>query len=222
MGIYWPFLVYSFGHFVMVLVALARPQQEREVIFYITLAQSVGLVYDNLVLFLTPRIANQSLTLFLNKGRFLLHSVITPLLLIGLAKLSLVSHSLFINVIPATLLFVVVGFVGFTKLSLQSVYEGKVLTRWTTNHANFWGVMTIVPSVVAVFSSIYLGYFIYSDYGDAWLFLSSLVMFICASKPQFLALGNFGEVVYLWGLWHTLFFMRDHERRVDIRSSLSL
>jgi len=168
---------------------------------------SLRLVYDNFIIFLTPIFIRRNLgrVRLLNKVRFWLHELLTPFLLpvlfrFGQKNFGFSSFSVLGTDILAVK-FLVLGIKFGRELRLNPIQRDGRFCHWKSSHSGRVKALLLVPIILAVLVSIYLGFVDYFRNDKILLLFSSVIIFTCASKPDSLVLGNFGEIVYMIGLW---------------------
>lgn len=164
---------------------------------------AAGLVYDNGIVALGSTLGAGDLLYALNYPRFVVHALVTPLLVIfavgaardlGLAwaRRRLV-HAAFCllatGLIVQGLLAEVVG------LTLVPGREGDAL-RYSAAEAS-----APIPSITAILVLVAVGLALLVSARNGWMLLGAVLMFAAAAAPSApLAVGNLGEVALIGGL----------------------
>ena len=164
---------------------------------------AAGLVYDNGIVAIGSSIGAGDLLYALNVPRFLVHALVTPLLIVfavgaarglGLAwARSRAVHAAFC--LLATLLIaygLTTEAVGHTLVPGR---EGDAL-RYSAAEAT-----APIPSVAAILVLILVGVALLVQARSPWMLVGSVLMFAAAAAPSApLAVGNLGEVALIGGL----------------------
>jgi hypothetical protein len=184
------------------------PNNGRKLTLLLTLLPIGALIYDNGVIGIGRFIGEGDFLLFLNQGRFLLHAIITPMLIAATAALAdqagvgwakqRASHILF-GIL--TLALIIVGLLAYTGF----VYEPEQFGN-TLRYVDTAAVGPPISAVVTIIVITLIAIFIWRTIRWPWLFVAGLIMFIGSAIPPSVvgpAVGSGAEVILLGGLLAT-------------------
>ena len=166
-----------------------------------------GLTYDNFSVGIGRFVGEGDLLQTLNVPRYVIHAMITPLLiLVGLhlARNAGVTwaHSKKVTTffIIVTLLMIALGvFIDMTRLQLEPAFEGDVI-----RYANAASVGPPVPAIITVIMLIACGVGIARKTRWYWLLAASIFMFVASAAGASIGLiTNAGELALALGLVST-------------------
>jgi hypothetical protein len=164
--------------------------------------QELGLILDNVALFLGVFLQPSPFLKLMSQIRFLLHMVIAPTLFFVIGDL----YSSFFDFDFFSTMFVVLstyfsieGFIGFLNIKFVVRNEHNLISYTREPKAEF---REILPLILMNVTTLVLGGFIWIKKGDYILFLTSLIMFITAAIPRKYSfhLSNVGEIFFTYGL----------------------
>lgn len=194
------FLLMALIQLLFLLSAVRLFQHNRSIYTGITLLVIFGLFYDNLVIGLGSYIGESSFLQALNSGRYFMHALFTPMLImyaiatadrLGIKRAgSKLTYSIFG--------FLTLGMIGLgiyediIELALVPKVENGLLRYVNANSAG-----PPIPSVVTILVMIIVGAFIWRSRKWSVLCLGAILMFIAAGAgASILVLANFGEILF--------------------------
>lgn len=208
------FALYSAAHFATAVFAIRILRRYSAPGAIIIAALSIGLIYDNGLIALGSTIGIGDTLEMLSIPRFVMHALITPLMIIAVVQVAIASgiswlatRSSWIIIWLLTAAMIGYGIYELTILELQpACFNG--ITRYTSSASAiqycFEGQQTLpglgppIPSIVAVLLIIGFGVVMWRRHGWPWYSLGGLQMLLAAGVPfsQFgLLPGNGGEVI---------------------------
>jgi len=208
------FSLYSLAHAAVAVFALRILLRYAAPGALIIAVLSIGLVYDNGMIALGSRIGIGDTLELLSWPRFILHALVTPLMLVAIAQISVAGGIRWLATRAArTGVWLLTGaMIGFgiyelMLLELQPACFGGI-TRYTSSASStqfcFDGQQSLprgsppIPSIVSVFLIMGFGVALWRRHGWPWFGLGGLQMLLAAAVPfsQFgLIPGNGGEVI---------------------------
>ncbi|GJM42370.1 MAG: hypothetical protein DHS20C20_26520 [Ardenticatenaceae bacterium] len=175
---------------------------------FLLLLPILGLVYDNGVIALGRFIGEGELLRALNQGRFLLHVLVTPMLIaaaVGLAAQARVqwagkriSQALF-GILSVGLIGL--GFSEYARFVYEPAWFGNTLRYVDTAVAG-----PPIPSIVTIIVIIILGVFVWRKSAWPWMCIGGVIMFVGSAIPPSLVgpiVGSGAEVVLMGSLLAT-------------------
>ena len=159
-----------------------------------------ALIVDNFVVGLGAFIGEGEFLKFLNAVRFYTHAIFTAWIIvfafgilrrigIGWAQ-SKIAHS--IVCVFALLMFCVGVYLDIVRLELVPKVENGTL-----RYVNEGIHVPPIPSIVAIIFLMFVGIIVWIKRKSPWVFLGSLIMFVCAPLGlRFPILGQFGEIAF--------------------------
>ena len=159
-----------------------------------------GLFYDNLIIGLGSFIGEGGLLETLNAGRYYIHALITPLMIIfaygvirqimGKGKYDKIWHSAFC--ILAVAMLAMGAMSDVINLSLVPEIENGTLRYVQEVSAG-----PPLPAIITIIVMIIVGVFMWRHTSWPWLAVGSIIMFIAAALGvNNVILSNLGEVVF--------------------------
>lgn len=202
------YILYTIAHIVLLLWGIRLWQNGRKITLFLILLPILGLIYDNGVIALGRFMGEGDLLQTLNQGRFLLHALVTPILIaasvalaaragVAWAKKRLI-HALF-GVFTVAL--IAYGLAAFTHYLFAAEWFGSTLRYVDTAVAG-----PPIPSIITIIVIMIIGIFIWQNGRWPWLFVGALIMFIGSAIPPSLVgpiVGSGVEVVLLTSLLAT-------------------
>ncbi|MBL8091823.1 MAG: hypothetical protein KF758_14805 [Anaerolineales bacterium] len=175
--------------------------QKRTSYTWLLLIVLFGLIYDNLMIAIGNFIGEGALLKNLNAGRFFIHALITPTMMIfgfGVLRKAGVKWAQgktahIVVCAFATLLIALGAFSDIIKLDLQ---PSEVMG--TLRYANEGGIKgPPIPAILTIIFLIVAGISLWRNTGWKWLALGALFMFIAAAMGMgdMVFISNLGEVV---------------------------
>ncbi|WP_420630131.1 hypothetical protein [Candidatus Leptofilum sp.] len=202
------YILYTLAHIVLLIWGFRLWRDGRKLMLLLILLPIAGLVYDNGVISLGRFLGEGELLQTLNQGRFLLHALITPLLIAASVSLAAragvgwtqkrLTHALFGIITVALIGF---GLVEFTHFVYEPEQFGNTLRYVDTAVAG-----PPIPAIITIIIIMIMGIFIWRLRQWPWLFLGGLIMFIGSAVPPSLVgpiVGSGVEVVLLASLLAT-------------------
>ncbi len=194
------FLFLSIIHLLFVLLGLRLFLRERSIYTGMAALVIFGLFYDNVIISMGRFVGEGSLLRSLNSGRFILHALFTPMLImfavataqrlgIGWAQ----SRWAFAAFGILTMALILVGvYSDIVNLSLVPKTDAGTLRYVNENVEG-----PPIPSIITILVMIVVGVFIWRKSKWAVLFVGSVLMFILAGAgASILALSNIGEALF--------------------------
>ncbi len=167
----------------------------------------VGLLYDNAVIGYGIYMGESELLLNMNKLRFLIHGVLTPLLILAAlnqAKRFGIETAgkrwMQILFIVVALIFIGLGLAEFSNIHMEPVYFSGTLRYVDTNST------PPIPSIVTIVITAVLGIVIWRKAKWPWLFAAAAVMFVGSAIPPSIVgptIGSGAEIVLILGFIFT-------------------
>ncbi len=219
------FLILSLIHLVFVVLAVRLYLRNRSIYTAIAAAVIFGLFYDNLIIGIGSFIGEGQPLQTLNAGRFAIHALVTPLLImfavataqrlgVGWAQKPAAFAALGI----LTLLMIGVGvYTDIIDLALVPELEAGTLRYVNDNTAG-----PPIPALVTVIVMIVVGAFVWRQHKWAVLCIGAILMFIFAGAgASILLLGNIGEVLFAGSVLWTDYKLGDLVRQMQGRTALA-
>ena len=202
------YILYTVAHIALLIWGIRLWQNGRKFALFLILLPILGLIYDNGVIALGRFMGEGDLLQTLNQGRFLLHTLITPMLIAAAAALAAqagiewakkrVTHALFGVISVALIGF---GLTDFARFVYAAEWFGGTLRYVDTAVAG-----PPIPSIITIIILMIIGGFIGRNGRWPWLFVGSLIMFIGSAIPPSIVgpiVGSGVEVVLLGSLLAT-------------------
>ena len=202
------YILYTIAHIALLVWGIRLWQQQRSLTLLLILLPVVALIYDNVVVAAGRFIGVGATLAGFNQGRFLLHAIITPMLIAAAAALTAqagvswakkwMSHAFF-GVL--TLGLITFGLVEYTRFVYEPVWFGGTLRYVDTAVAG-----PPIPAIITIIVITILAVFIWRARRWPWLFWGGLVMFIGSAVPPSLVgpvVGSGVEVILLAALLAT-------------------
>lgn len=159
-----------------------------------------GLFYDNLIIGVGSFIGEGGLLEILNAGRFYIHVLITPLMIIfaygvirqviGKGKYDRIWHSAFcILAVAMVALGVMTDVIGMSLV--------PELENGTLRYVHEVSSGPPLPAIITIIMMIIVGIFMWRHASWPWLAVGSIIMFVAAGAGvNNVILSNLGEVVF--------------------------
>jgi hypothetical protein len=180
---------------------------QRSTALIILMATLAALLYDNVVITIGSLIGEGDLLLALNNGRYLIHALVTPLLIFAalnqaqrLGIRTAGKRGVQIAAAIGILLLIGLGLADFANDTLTPVWFMDTL-RYASE-----GGGPPIPAIITIVVLMALGIAIWRQAGWPWLFAGSLIMFIGSAVPSSVAgpvVGSGAEIVLLAALLAT-------------------
>lgn len=176
----------------------------------------VGLLYDNAVIGYGIYMGESDLLLNMNKLRFLIHGVLTPLLI--LAALNQTKRFgvetagkrwMQILFIVVALILIGMGLAEFSNIQMEPVYYAGTLRYVDTNST------PPIPSIVTIVITAVLGIVVWRKAKWPWLFATAVVMFVGSAIPPSVVgptIGSGAEIVLILGFIFTEKNLKDRNQ----------
>ncbi len=189
--------------FVGVLVFFTRQAlgQKRKSYTWILLIVLFGLIYDNLMIAVGSFIGEGALLKNLNAGRFIIHALITPTMMIfglGILRNAGVkwTQGKTAHILVCVFATLLIGLGVYTDILLLDLQPRDVLG--TLRYANEGGIKgPPIPAILTIIFLIGAGISLWRKTSWKWLALGALFMFIAAAMGMgdMVFISNLGEVV---------------------------
>jgi hypothetical protein len=194
------YIIMSIIHLFFLVAGIRLFLQNRSIYTLMAMLVIAGLFYDNFIIGIGRFIGEGSFLQTLNAGRFYMHALFTPLLImfaIATAQRLGINWAqkrwVFAVFGVLTLLMIAVG-VNADIINLSLVPEAEAGTLRYIN-ANTEGPP--IPAIVTVIVMIVVGGFIWRLHKWSVLFFGSLLMFIASGAgASILLVGNIGEILF--------------------------
>ncbi|MEO1288308.1 MAG: hypothetical protein AAFV93_11110 [Chloroflexota bacterium] len=161
----------------------------------------LGLFYDNLIIGLGSFIGEGSLLKLLNSGRFYIHALVTPLLIIfayGVLQ-QLLDKNKYDKIWHSA--FCVLAVVMVVLGSISDIFNLTLIAKFEAGTLRYINDATHgppIPAIITIVVMIIVGFVIWRYVGWSWLALGSIVMFVAAAVGASSNLiANIGEVVFV-------------------------
>lgn len=217
------YLFVSLIHLIFVIMAVRLYQRNRSIYTAIAAAVIFGLFYDNLIIALGSFIGEGQPLQTLNAGRFAIHALITPTLImfavataqrlgIGWAQ----KPAAFAGLGILTLLMIGLGvYTDIIDLALVAEREAGTLRYTNANAAG-----PPIPAIITIIVMIVVGAFVWRQHKWAVLCLGAVLMFIFAGAgASILILSNIGEVAFAGSILWTDYKLGDLVSRIDMQTN---
>jgi len=202
------YILYTLAQITLLVWGIRLWRRSRKITLFLILLPIVGLIYDNAVIALGRFVGESDLLQILNQGRYLLHVIITPMLIaasvaladqagVGWAK-KRISHALFGLL---TLALIVFGLIEFARFAYAPEWFGNTLRYVETAVSG-----PPIPSIITIIVIMIIGIFIWRKISWPWLFAGGLIMFIGSAIPPSIVgpiVGSGAEVILLASLLAT-------------------
>ena len=196
------YILYTIAHIILLIWGIRLWQMARKVTLFLILLPILGLIYDNGVIAIGRFVGEGDLLQLLNQGRFLLHAIITPMLIAAAVALAdqvgiswakkRIAHALSGIVTLALILF---GLTEFTRFVYAPEWFGNTLRYVDTAVSG-----PPIPAIVTIIVIMIIGIFIWRVRRWSWLFWGGLIMFVGSAIPPSVVgpiVGSGVEVVLL-------------------------
>lgn len=202
------YILYTLAHIGLLLWGICLWQNGRKATLFLILVPILGLIYDNGVIALGRFMGEGDLLQTLNQGRFLLHALVTPILVAASVVLAdragmawakkRLSHGLFGLFTVALIAY---GLQEFPHYLFTAEWFGNTLRYVDTAVSG-----PPIPSIMTIMVIMIFGIFIWRNGRWPWLFVGAMIMFIGSAIPPSLVgpiVGSGVEVVLLASLLAT-------------------
>ena len=195
------FLISTILHMYLLSLSFQIPNSSDK---FFLVFQEIGLIIDNLTLYLGLFLKPSFFLKFMNQLRFFLHMVVAPTLFFPIGNLydNYSSYVKFI-IFVVSVFFSIEGFFEFLRISFVVTEEHNLIRYSRKPKASF---KDIIPVISLNISTLILGSIIWYQKGDYILFITSFIMFLSAGSSEKFRfhLSNLGEVFFTFGLIHVL------------------
>jgi hypothetical protein len=216
------YLILSVIHLLFVLAAVRLFLRNRSIYTAVAALVIFGLFYDNLIIGLGRSIGEGQALQSLNAGRFIIHALVTPLLImfavataqrLGLGWAQ--SRTTFAVFGVLTLLMIGLGiYTDIINLSLSVAREAGTLRYVNANSAG-----PPIPAIVTILVMIVVGASVWRRHKWAVLCLGAILMFILAGAgASVLILGNVGEILFAGSILWTDYKLGDLVARMRLNT----
>lgn len=184
-------------------------QHSHDVGLFVLVLLIIAITYDNLIVSIGRWIGPGGVLLNLSHPRFIGHVLLTPLSIVAAFKLcSQDGMEWALSPASCQSAWLTVG-VLITAETLSYYRKFEPIPAWfqgTLRYTNSAYKIPPIPSILTTVLVGVLGWMIWRDSGDAWLFVSSVVMFLGGAVPQCIAgpvVCSGAEVVLMTGFCMT-------------------
>lgn len=200
--------IYTVVHFWLAIWGLHLFQQSINIGTILLLVVLAGLIYDNLIISIGNFIGEGELLEFLNKLRFLFHTLFTPLLVVVAVELANYAGVTWFGspIVRGIAWLIAIGLIEFEfrkkflTLKLESTtFAGTLRYREAEGGLPMAAILTI--ALVAV-----IGIIIWQTMQCPWVFVGAVIMFLGSAVPTRLVgqvLGSGVEIVLVLSLLAT-------------------
>ena len=222
------YTIFTIAHILLLIWGLRLWRQSGSIRLFLVLLPIIGLVYDNAVIALGSLPGPGELLQSLNVGRFLLHAIITPMLIMAAldmarrAGVGWASNQIVFALFGVfTVILILFGLSEMPRMVFEPVVYGSTLRYVDTAVAG-----PPLPSIITITLIIIIGIFIWRKQRWPWLFAGALIMFIGSAMPPSVvgpAIGSGAEVVLLTSLLATEAHIQKTVKNVqDTNSSFTI
>lgn len=222
------YTIFTIAHILLLIWGVRLWRQSGSIRLFLVLLPIIGLLYDNAIIALGSLLGPSELLQTLNMGRFLLHAIITPMLIMAALDMARragvgwaanrVVYALF-GVF--TIVLILFGLTEMPKMVFEPVVYGGTLRYVDTAVAG-----PPIPSIITIILIMVIGIFIWRKQKWPWLFIGALLMFIGSAMPPSVvgpAVGSGTEVILLTSLLATEAHIQKTTKNVkNTNSSFSL
>ncbi len=222
------YIIYTIAHILLLIWGVRLWRQSGSIRLFLVLLPIIGLLYDNAIIALGSLLGPSELLQTLNMGRFLLHAIITPMLIMAALDMARragvgwaanrVVYALFGLFTVVLILF---GLSEMPRMVFEPVVYGSTLRYVDTAVAG-----PPIPSIITIILIMVIGIFIWRQQQWPWLFIGALLMFIGSAMPPSVvgpAVGSGAEVILLTSLLATEAHIQKTTKNVkNTNSSFSL
>jgi len=202
------YILYTIAHIALLVWGIRLWKSSRRITVFLILLPIIGLIYDNAAVAFGRFVGEGDALQFLNQGRYLLHAIVTPMLVaatvsladqagVGWAK-KRIMHAVFGILTVALISF---GLFEFARFAYAPEWFGGTLRYVETAVAG-----PPIPSIITIIVIMIVGGFIWRAIRWPWLFAGGLVMFIGSAIPPSVVgpvVGSGVEIVLLASLLAT-------------------
>lgn len=216
------FILLAIGHLLFFALCLRQWQRSRSLMTLALALVLFGLFFDNAVVATGRFLGEGAMLLELNRWRFILHALLTPLLIGYGVHLASRLGVMWVRktAVYTTLLLLMVSLIGLGvyedifNLTLVAEQEAGTL-----RYVNASSEGPPIPAILVIIVMIVLGAAIWRSQGWPILCLGSVLMFIfAAAGASNVLLANIGELFFAIGLiWTELRFATQYPERVRLR-----
>lgn len=222
------YIIYTIAHILLLIWGVRLWRQSGSIRLFLVLLPIIGLLYDNAIIALGSLLGPSELLQTLNMGRFLLHAIITPMLIMAALDMARragvgwaanrVVYALFGLFTVVLILF---GLSEMPRMVFEPVVYGSTLRYVDTAVAG-----PPIPSIITIILIMIIGIFIWRQQQWPWLFIGALLNFIGSAMPPSVvgpAVGSGAEVILLTSLLATEAHIQKTTKNVkNTNSSFSL
>lgn len=202
------YIVYTIAQIALLIWGIRLWRRSRKITLFLILLPIIGLIYDNAVIALGRFMGESDALYLLNQGRYLLHVIITPMLIAASVALAdqagvgwtkkRMAHALFGLL---TLALILAGLASFVRFEYAPEWFGNTLRYVETAVSG-----PPIPSIITIIVIMIIGIFIWRKISWPWLFAGGLIMFIGSAIPPSVVgpiVGSGSEVILLASLLAT-------------------
>lgn len=196
------YVVMGIIHVILLVLALQLFSRNHSPYTLISAAVIAGLAYDNLIIGFGTAIGEGTVLEILNVGRYVLHALATPLLIMFALHVARVvglgwaqTRTAFIGFALLTGAMVLLGvYEDLISMNIVPVLEDGAL-RYSPVESS-----PPIPSIITVIVMIVVGLLVWwraRDIKWPWLCIGAVIMFVAAAAGAgILVVGNIGEVIF--------------------------
>lgn len=199
--------LYSLAYLAMLIWAIFLWFNRRSFALLVMFAILIGLLYDNTVITIGNLLGESALLQTLNAGRFFIHALVTPLLILAALDQAKrfdikTAQTKWMQAVLGTLTLglIIMGLAEFSNLTLEpETFMG------TLRYANPESGPPI-PAIITIFVLMGIGIAIWRRASWPWLFAGAIVMFVGSAIPPSVVgpiVGSGVEVILLISLLAT-------------------
>ncbi len=196
------YTIYTIAHILLLIWGVRLWRQSGSIRLFLLLLPIIGLIYDNAIIALGSLLGPGALLQSLNMGRFLLHAIITPMLIMAALDMArradvgwAANRIVYALFGLFTLLLIVFGLSEIPHMVFEPTAYGSTLRYVDTAVAG-----PPIPAIITIILILIMGIFIWRKQQWPWLFVGALIMFTCSAIPASIVgptVGSGGEVILL-------------------------
>lgn len=214
------YFIYTIIHIGLLVWGIRLWRQARSIRLLLILLPIAGLIYDNAVIAVGVIVGEGSLLEMMNNGRYLLHAIITPMLIMAAVDLARrAGVGLANNRIVYTIFgLLTVGLMAFGLLEWQHMVFAPERYAGSLRYVDVAVAGPPIPAIVTIFVILGWSIGIWRSLRWPWLFVGALVMFLGSAIPPSVvgpAVGSGAEVVLLASLLATEWRVQQVETAVS-------
>ena len=202
------YIFYTIAHIILLGWGIRLWRISRSLTLFLILLPIAGLIYDNGVIAIGQFVGEGDTLIVLNQGRYLLHAIITPMLIAASIALAGQAGVGWAKKRATHITFGIVT-LGLIFMGLSEFRHFVFAPEWFSGTLRYVETAVAgppIPSIITIIIVAIVGVFIWRAIRWPWLFIGGLIMFVGSAIPPSVVgpvVGSGGEVVLLTSLLAT-------------------